>query len=116
MSLIKLVDNCIKTFSNKKFLHTTILLFVALPYLSNLSLALRTRLQSSINKNNSETTLKQLLLFKITCSFAIMQFHSRTSKFWQVVIHNFILRSKQVFYYRQGIFWKNLTLGVVKVF
>ena len=55
---IKLVDNCIKTFLNKKFLHTPVALiiekkelFTALPYLGNLSLAVRTHLQNSINKN-----------------------------------------------------------------
>ena len=48
---IKLVDNCIKTFLNKKFLHTPVALTVdkkelsiTLPYLGNLSLAIRTRL------------------------------------------------------------------------
>ena len=56
--LIKLVDNCIKTFSDKKFLHTPFTwtvekkeLFIVLPYLGHLSLAIRTRLQNSINKN-----------------------------------------------------------------
>ena len=55
---IKLVDNCIKTFLNKTFLHTTVALtvekkelFIALPYLGNLSLAIRTHLQNRINKN-----------------------------------------------------------------
>ena len=55
---IKLVDNCIKMFLNKKFLHTPLALavekkelFITLPYLGNLSLAIRTRLQSSINRN-----------------------------------------------------------------
>ena len=55
---IKLVDNCIKTFLNKKFLHTPVALtvekkelFITLPYLGNLSLAIRTRLQNSINRN-----------------------------------------------------------------
>ena len=65
---IKLVDNCIKTFLNKKLLHTPIALtvkkkelFIALPHLGNLSLAIRTRLQNSINKN--------LLLCKIKVIF-----------------------------------------------
>ena len=47
--LIKLVDNCIKTFLNKKFLHTPVALtvekkelFITLPYLGNLSLAHKT--------------------------------------------------------------------------
>ena len=51
---IKLVDNCIKNFLNKKFLHTPVTLtvkkkelFIVLPYLGNLSCALRTRLQNS---------------------------------------------------------------------
>ena len=54
---IKLVDNCNKTFLNKKFLHTPVDLiiekkewFIALPYLGNLSLALGSYLQDSINK------------------------------------------------------------------
>ena len=141
-------------------------LFIALPYLGNLSLAITIRLQNSINKNLSfckievifkstarlskffrfenkmtfnlrsnvvykffsgrrnatyngkpcqhlnirvgehwgislltgkSWRLKQLLLLKIICSFAIMYFSSRTSKFWQVVIQNFTLRSKKVF-------------------
>ena len=56
--LIKLVDNCIKTFLNKTFLHTTVALtvekkelFIALPYLGNLSVAIRTQLQNTINKD-----------------------------------------------------------------
>ena len=55
---IKLVDSYIKTFLNKEFLHTPFALtvkkkelFTALPYLGNLSLARRTRLQNSISKN-----------------------------------------------------------------
>ena len=55
---IKLVDSCIKNFLNKKLLNTPVTLtgkkkelFIDLPYLGNLSLALRTRLQNSINKN-----------------------------------------------------------------
>ena len=40
--------------------------------------------------------LKQLLLLKIICFFAITQFLSRTSKFWQVVTQNCTLRSKKV--------------------
>ena len=57
---IKLVDNCIKTFLNKKFLHTTYValtvekkqLLIVLPCLGILSLALRTSLQNSIDKNS----------------------------------------------------------------
>ena len=52
---IKLVDNRIKNFFNKKFLNAPVALtvekkklFIALPYLGNLSLAIRTRLQNSI--------------------------------------------------------------------
>ena len=62
---IKLVDNCIETFLNKKFLHTPVALtvekkelFIALPYLGNLSLAIRTRLQNSVNKNLSFCKIK----------------------------------------------------------
>ena len=54
---IKLVDNCI-TFLSKKFLHTPGALtvenkelLIALPYLGNFSLALRTPLRNSIIKN-----------------------------------------------------------------
>ena len=68
---IKLVDNCIKIFLNKKFLHTPVTLnvekkelFIALPYLGNLSLAIRTRLQNSINKNHSFCKIK--VIFKST--------------------------------------------------
>ena len=57
-SPIKLVDNCVKTFLNEKFLHTPVELlveknelFISLPYLGNSSLAIRTRLQNSNNKN-----------------------------------------------------------------
>ena len=55
---IKLVDNCIRNFLNKKFLNTPVTLtvkkkelFIVLPNLGNYSLALRTRLQNTINKN-----------------------------------------------------------------
>ena len=68
---IKLVDNCIKTFLNKKLLHTPVALtvkkkelFIALPYLGNLSLAIRTRLQNSINKNLLFCKIK--VIFKST--------------------------------------------------
>ena len=68
--LIKLVDNCIKTFLNK-FLHTPVALtvekkelFIALSYLGNLSLAIRTRLQNSINKNLPFCKIK--VIFKST--------------------------------------------------
>ena len=68
---IKLVDNCIKTFLNKKFLHTPVALtiekkklFIALPYLGNLSLAIRTRLQNSINNNLPFCKIK--IFFKST--------------------------------------------------
>ena len=51
-------DNCIKTSFDKKFFHSPVTLtvekkelFIVIPYLGNLSLALRTRLQNSINKN-----------------------------------------------------------------
>ena len=68
---IKLVYNCIKTFLNKKFLHTPIVLtvskkelFFALPYLGNWSLAIRTRLGNSINKNLPFCKIK--VVFKST--------------------------------------------------
>ena len=68
---IKLVDNCIKNFLNKKFLNTPVTLtvkkkelFIVLPYLGNLSLALRTRLQNSINKNLPFCKIK--VIFKST--------------------------------------------------
>ena len=53
----KLVDNCIKTFFNKKFLHTLVALtvekkelFITLTYLGNLSIAIRTGLQIVLTK------------------------------------------------------------------
>ena len=68
---IKVVDNCIKTFLNKKFLHTPVALtvekkelFIVLPYLGNLCLALRTHLQNSINKNLPYCKIK--VIFKST--------------------------------------------------
>ena len=68
---IKLVDNCIKKFLNKKFLHTPVTLtvekkelFIVLPYLGNLSLALRARLHNSINKNLPFCKIK--VIFKST--------------------------------------------------
>ena len=68
---IRLVDNCIKTFLNKKFLHTRVAftvekkeLFIALPYLGNLSLAIRIGLQNSIIKNL--TFCKMMVIFKST--------------------------------------------------
>ena len=83
---IKLVDNCIKTFLNKKFLHTPVALavekkelFIALPYLGNLSLAIRTPFQNSINENlpfckikvifKSTTCLSNFFRFKDTVPF-----------------------------------------------
>ena len=76
---IKLVDNCIKNFLNKKFLNTPVTLtvkkkelFIVLPYLGNLSLALRTRLQNSINKNLPFCKIK--VIFKST---------TRLSKFFR---------------------------------
>ena len=68
---IKLIDNCIKTFLNKKFLHTPVALTVkkkelvfTLSYLGNLSLAIRTRLQNSINRNLPFCKIK--VIFKST--------------------------------------------------
>ena len=68
---IKLVDNCIKTFLNKTFLHTPVALtvekkelFITLPYLGNLSLAIRTRLQNIINRNLPFCKIK--VIFKST--------------------------------------------------
>ena len=68
---IKLVDNCIETFLNKKVLHTPVALtvekielLIALPHLGNLSLAIRTRLQNSINKNLPFCKIK--FIFKST--------------------------------------------------
>ena len=56
--LIKLVGSCIKTFLNKKFLDTAVVLtvkekefFIIQSYIGNLSLALKTHLQNSFNKN-----------------------------------------------------------------
>ena len=66
---IELIDSCIKTFLNKKFLHTLVAmtvekneLFIVLSYLRNLSLALRTRLQNSIKKKI--TYCKIMVIFK----------------------------------------------------
>ena len=68
---IELIDSGIKTFLNKKFLHTPVAmtvekkeLFIVLSYLGNLSLALRTRLQNSINKNLPFCKIK--VIFKST--------------------------------------------------
>ena len=55
---IKLIDNCIKIFLNKKFIETPVMttvekkdLLIVLPFLGKLSLELRTRLQKCISKN-----------------------------------------------------------------
>ena len=68
---IKLVDNCIITFLNKTFLHTPVALavekkelFIILPHRGNLSRSIRTRLQSSINKNLPFCKIK--VIFKST--------------------------------------------------
>ena len=64
------VDNCIKNFLNKNFLNTPVTLtakkklFIVLPYLGNFSLALRTHLQNSINKNLPFCKIK--VIFKST--------------------------------------------------
>ena len=74
--LIKLVDNCIKTFLNKKFLHTPVALtvekkelFITLPCLGNLSLTIRTRLQNSIIRNLPFCKIK--VIFKSTTRLSI---------------------------------------------
>ena len=66
---IKLIDNCIINFLNKKFLHTSVTLtvderelFIVVPYLSNLFLAIRTHLQNRINRNLPFCTIKVILL------------------------------------------------------
>ena len=68
---IKLVENCIKNFLNKNFLNTPVTLtvkkkelFILLPYLGNLPLALGKRLQNSINKNLPFCKIK--VIFKST--------------------------------------------------
>ena len=68
---IKLVDNCIKAFLNKKFLHAPVALTVekkelciAIPYLGNLSVVIKIRLQNSINKNLPFCKIK--VIFKST--------------------------------------------------
>ena len=83
---IKLVDNCIKNFLNKKFLNILVTLtvkkkelLIVLSYLGHLSLALRTRLQNSINRNlpfckikvifKSTTRLSNFYRFKDKVSF-----------------------------------------------
>ena len=73
---IKLFDNCIKTFLNKKFLHTPVAftfekkeLFIVLPYFGNLSLTLRTRLENSINNNLPYCKIK--IIFKSTTRLSI---------------------------------------------
>ena len=76
---IKLVDNSIKDFLNKMFLHTPVAMtvekreqFITLPYLGNLSLAIKIRLQKSINKNLPFRKIK--FIFKST---------ARLSKFFR---------------------------------
>ena len=44
-------NNCIQTFLNENILHTFVAMFIALPYLGNLFLSIRTRLQNSVKKN-----------------------------------------------------------------
>ena len=43
-------NNCIQTFLNENILHTFVAMFIALPYLGNLFLSIRTRLQNSVKK------------------------------------------------------------------
>ena len=59
------------TFLNKKFLHAPVALtiekkefFITLPYLGNLSLTIRTRLQNNINRNLPFCKIK--IIFKST--------------------------------------------------
>ena len=92
---IKLVDSCIKTFLNKKFLHTPVALtlekkelFIGLPYLGNLYLAIRTRLQNSINKNLPFCKIK--VIFKST---------TRLSKFFR-------FKNKVFFNLRSNVIYK----------
>ena len=65
---IKLVENCIETLLNKIFLHTPVALtgekkefFISIPYLRNLYLAIKTRLQVSFNKNLPFCKIKVIL-------------------------------------------------------
>ena len=96
---IKLVDNYIKTFLNKMFLHTSVVLtvekielLIALPYLGNLYLAIRTHLQNSINKN--------LPVCKIKVNF---MFTTRLSKFFRSKYKEpFHLRSNVVYIFFRG--------------
>ena len=91
---IKLVDNCIKTFLYKNLFHTPVALtvekkelFFVLPYLGDLSLALRTLLQNSINKNLPYCKIK--VIFKST---------TRPSKFFRFKDKvTFTLRSNVVY-------------------
>ena len=68
---IKLVDNCIKNFLNKNFLNTPVTLtvkkkelFIVLPYLGNLSLALRTLFCKIKVLFESTTPLSNFFRFK----------------------------------------------------
>ena len=78
--LIKLIDNCTKTFLNNKFLHALVALtvvkkelFIALPHLGKLFLAIRMRLQNIINKNLPFSKIK-----------AIFQSTTHLSKFFRL--------------------------------
>ena len=94
---IKLVDSCIKTFLNKKFLHTPVALtvekkelFIILPYLGNLSLTIRTRLQNSINKNLPFCKIK--VVFKSTTKLLSNFFCFKEKCFFNLhsnVVYNF---------------------------
>ena len=97
---IRLVDNCIKQFLNKSFLHTPVTLtlekkelFVVLPYLGILSLALRTRLHNIIKKNFPFCKMK--VIFKSTVRLSnFIRFNDKVS---------FNLRSNVVYKFSCGI-------------
>ena len=94
---VKLVDNCIKSFFSKIFLHNPLALtfekkelIIALSYLGNLSLAIRTHLQNSISKNlpfcnvkvifKSTTCLSTFYRYKDKVPFNLCS--NAVSKFW----------------------------------
>ena len=115
---IKLVESCIKTFLNKKFLHTPVALtvekkelFIALPHLGNLSLVIRTCLQNSINKNLPFCKIK--VVFKSTaCLSKFFRFKDKVPfNLRSNVVYKFLCGRCNATYYGETCRHLNIRVG-----
>ena len=107
-----------KTFLNKTFLHTLValtvekkLFFIALPYLGNLSLAIRTRLENSINKNLPFCKIK--IVFKsMTCLSKFFRFKNKVPfNLRSTVVYKFSCGNSNATYYGKACRHLNIRVG-----